>query len=317
VERNFSFNLPKCRPFDVVGLGLNAVDHIITVPHYPEFNTKLRLLSHNQQPGGQVASALTALARLGCKTRYIGKVGDDQAAKLQLSRLKAEGIEHSYVKSISQTTNQIAFIIIDASSGERTIIWDRDERLAFQAQEVEEMAICEGKVLHIDGHDVEADIRAAQIAHKAKMAVVIDVDNFYPGADKLLPHIDFLITSSDFPRRVTNISDYKDALAKLKEISGSYFVAMTLGKEGVLAYHEGEYLTVPGFEVDCRDTTGAGDAFHGGFIYALLQSMSIEETLRFANAVAAMKCQKLGAQTGLPSLVEVNKFLSERSKIIL
>lgn len=315
MEKSFSFNLPKDRPFDVIGLGLNAVDHIITVPHYPEFNTKLRLLSHSQQPGGQVASALTALARLGCKTRYIGKVGDDQAGELQLSRLKKEGIEHSYVKQVSQTTNQIAFIIIDASSGERTIIWDRDERLAFQKEEVEETAICSGKILHIDGHDVEADIEAAKLAHKANMAVVIDVDNFYPGADKLLPHIDFLITSSDFPRRVTGISDYKIALAKLKEISGSYFVAMTLGKEGVLAYHEGEYLTVPGFEIDCRDTTGAGDAFHGGFIYALLQSMSIEKTLRFANAVAAMKCQQLGAQTGLPTLAEVNKFLSERTTL--
>lgn len=315
MEKNFSFNLPENRPFDVIGLGLNAVDHIITVPHYPEFNTKLRLLSHSQQPGGQVASALTALARLGCKTRYIGKVGDDQAGELQLSRLKKEGIEHSYVKQVSQTTNQIAFIIIDASSGERTIIWDRDERLAFQKEEVEETAICSGKILHIDGHDVEADIEAAKLAHKAKMAVVIDVDNFYPGADKLLPHIDFLITSSDFPRRVTGITDHKIALAKLKEISGSYFVAMTLGKEGVLAYHEGEYLTVPGFEIDCRDTTGAGDAFHGGFIYALLQSMSIEKTLRFANAVAAMKCQQLGAQTGLPTLAEVNKFLLERTTL--
>ncbi|KAF0248838.1 MAG: ribokinase-like domain-containing protein [bacterium] len=312
MERNFSFALPENRPFDVVGLGLNAVDHIITVPHYPEFNTKIRLLSHSQQPGGQVASALTALARLGCKTRYIGKVGDDQAGQLQLSRLKAEGIEHTYTKCVSQATNQIAFIIIDSKTGERTIIWDRDERLAIQAEEVEEAAICAGKILHIDGHDVEADISAAQFAHKANMAVVIDVDNFYPGADKLLPHIDFLVTSSDFPGRVTGISDYKAALAKLKEISGSYFVAMTLGKEGVLAYHEGEYLTVRGFEIDCSDTTGAGDAFHGGFIYGLLQSMTIKETLRFANAVAAMKCQKLGAQTGLPSLAEVNKFLSER-----
>lgn len=315
MERHFSFKLPENRHFDVIGLGLNAVDHIITVPHYPEFNSKIRLLSHSEQPGGQVASAMTALARLGCKTRYIGKVGDDEAGKLQLSRLRTEGIEHSYVKCVSQTTNQIAFIIIDAKSGERTIIWDRDEKLAFEAQEVEETAISSGKVLHIDGHDVEADIIAAEFAHKAGMAVVIDVDNFYPGADKLLPHVDFLVTSSDFPFRVTGIRENKTALARLKEISGSYFVAMTLGKDGVMAYHEGEYLIVPGFEIDCQDTTGAGDAFHGGFIYGLLQNMSIKETLRFANAVAAMKCQKLGAQTGLPSLLEVKKFLSEKTKL--
>ncbi len=312
MERNFNFPLPKNRSFDVVGLGLNAVDHIIVVPKYPEFNTKIRLSSHSQQPGGQVASALTALARLGCKTRYIGKVGSDFSGDLQLSRLKAEGVEHSYVKQVKGATNQIAFIIIDEQNGERTIIWDRDEKLAFSAEEVEEEAINSGKILHIDGHDVEADILAAQMAHRAGMAVVIDVDNFYPGAGNLLPFIDFLVTSSDFPRRVTGITDPKEALAKLKEISGSYFVAMTLGSDGVLAYHEGEYLHVPGFEIVCRDTTGAGDAFHGGFIYALLNEMSILETLRFANAVAAMKCLHLGAQTGLPTLAEVKTFLTEK-----
>jgi sulfofructose kinase len=310
VEKNFNFPLPENRPFDVVGLGLNAVDHIIVVPKYPEFNTKIRLSNHSQQPGGQVATALTALARLGCKTRYIGKVGSDFSGDLQLSRLKAEGVEHSFVKQIANATNQIAFIIIDEQNGERTIIWDRDEKLAFSAEEVEEEAISSGKILHIDGHDVAADILAAQMAHKAGMAVVIDVDNFYPGADKLLPFVDFLVTSSDFPRRVTGISEPKQALAKLKEVSGSYFVAMTLGQDGVLAYHEGEYLQVPGFEIICRDTTGAGDAFHGGFIYALLNEMSILETLRFANAVAAMKCLHLGAQTGLPTLAEVKNFLA-------
>lgn len=312
MERNFSFSLPKDREFDVVGLGLNAVDHIVVVPHYPEFNTKTRLISHSQQPGGQIASALTSLARLGCKTRYIGKIGDDPSGQLQLSRLKAEGVEHSQVKCVAGATSQIAFIIIDARSGERTIIWDRDDKLAFAAEEVEESTISTGKILHIDGHDVAADIVAAQMAHKAGMAVVIDVDNFYPGADKLLPHIDFLVTSSDFPCRVTGIKDHKESLAKLKEISGSYFVAMTLGREGVLAYHQGEYLHVNGFEIDCRDTTGAGDAFHGGFIYGLLQNMTIKETLRFANAVAAIKCTHFGAQTGLPTLEQVNAFLAEK-----
>jgi sugar/nucleoside kinase (ribokinase family) len=311
VERNFSFNLPKDREFDVVGLGLNAVDHVVVVPHYPEFNTKIRLLSHSQQPGGQVATALTSLARLGCKTRYIGKIGDDLSGQLQLSRLTAEGVEHKYLKCIPGATSQIAFIIIDSRNGERTIIWDRDDKLAFAPEEVEENVIATGKILHIDGHDVAADIVAAQMAHKAGMAVVIDVDNFYPDADKLLPYVDFLVTSSDFPRRVTGISDHKESLAKLKEISGSYFVAMTLGRDGVLAYHEGEYLHVNGFEIDCRDTTGAGDAFHGGFIYGLLANMTITETLRFANAVAAIKCTQMGAQTGLPTLEQVKAFLAK------
>ena len=117
------FSLSNDKEFDVVGFGLNAVDHMIVVPHYPEFNSKIRLREHSQQAGGQVASALTALARLGCRTRYIGKVGDDSAGALQLKRLSAEGIEHSYVRRVAGATNQIAFIIIDSRNGERTIIW--------------------------------------------------------------------------------------------------------------------------------------------------------------------------------------------------
>jgi sugar/nucleoside kinase (ribokinase family) len=308
----FNITLPADRPFDVVGFGLNAVDHIIVVDRYPEFNSKTRLRAHSLQAGGQVASALTALARLGFRARYIGKIGDDEAGALQQARLTAEGIEHSYAHQVANAANQIAFIIIDAASGERTIIWDRDERLAFQPQELDATAITAGKILHIDGHDVEADIRAAQLAHSAGMAVVIDVDNFYPGADQLLPHIDFLITSADFPRRATGIEEPRRALAKLKEMSGSYFVAMTLGREGALAYHEGEYIHVPAFEIECRDTTGAGDAFHGGFIAGLLQDLDIKETLRFAHAVAAIKCRHYGAQAGLPTRAEVIKFLSER-----
>lgn len=311
----FELTLPQDREYDVVGFGLNAVDEIIVVANYPEFNSKIRLREHSAQTGGQIASALTALARLGCRTSYIGKVGDDAAGNLVLSRLAAEGIEHSSVIQVAGSRNQIAFIIIDATNGERTIIWDRDDRLAFAAEELDPARIVQGKILHIDGHDVAADIRAAEIAHNAGMPVVIDVDNFYPGADKLLPHIDYLVTSSDFPRRVTGISEPREALTRLKEISGSYFVAMTMGRNGVLAYHQGEYIQVPGFAIECRDTTGAGDAFHGGFIYGLLQGMDIMETLRVANAVAAMKCLQYGAQSGLPTLVELEKFLSQAEHI--
>lgn len=308
----FELSLPEGRAYDVVGFGLNAVDHIVVVPTYPEFNTKVRLIEHSRQTGGQVASAMTALQRLGCKTRYIGKCGGDDAGRLVLQQLAHEGIDYSHVIQVPEASNQIAYILIDSRNGERTIVWDRDDRLAFKPDEIDPEVITSGRILHIDGHDVEADIRAAQIARAAGMPVVIDIDNYYSGADRLLPLVDFLITSSDFPRRVTGISSPKEALVRLKEVSGSYFVAMTLGKDGVLAYHNSHFIHVPGFEVECRDTTGAGDAFHGGFIYGLLQGYTIEQTLRVANAVAAYKCRSYGAQSGLPTLAQLEEFLKTR-----
>lgn len=305
----FGIEIPAGKAFDAVALGLNAVDHLIVVPHYPEFNSKIELLSHNVGPGGQCATAMVTLARLGLRTRYIGKAGTDDEGRLLIRALESEGVDFSGLAVIEGADTQTAFIIIDETSGERTIIWHRDERLLIAADEVDREAVTSGRVLHLDGHNVEASIAAARYAQAAGIPTVLDIDNIYEGVEALLPLIDFLISSSTFPGKITHESDLSAALRKLSEMTGSLFVAATLGASGVLAYFKGQYIHSPAFAVDCRDTTGAGDAFHGGFIYGLLAGFSIEKTLAFANAVAALKCRSVGAQTALPSLDEVNALL--------
>jgi len=305
----FEIAIPAGKAFDAVALGLNAIDHLIVVPQYPEFNSKLAFLSHTVAPGGQCATAMVALARLGMRTRYAGKVGSDDEGRRMLRSLESEGVDFSNVAVIDGADTQTAFIIIDETSGERTIIWQRDERLLIAADEVDRAAVTSGRVLHLDGHNVEASIAAARFARAAGIPTVLDVDNIYEGVEALLPLIDFLISSSTFPGKITHESDLRGALRKLSEMTGSPFVAATLGASGVLAYFQGQYIHSPAFPVDCRDTTGAGDAFHGGFIYGLLAGFSVEKTLRFANAVAALKCRSVGAQTALPSLDEVSALL--------
>ncbi len=325
----FGIKLPEGKPFDAVALGLNAVDHLIVVPRYPEFNTKIQFLSHTLAPGGQCATAMVALARLGLRARYIGKVGSDREGRFQIESLLSEGVESSGVMVVEGAETQTAFIVIDRESGERTIMWDRDRRLTIEASEVDRAAVTRGRALLLDGHNVEASIAAARFAREAGVPTVLDIDNIYPGEERLLPLIDFLISSSSFPERMTGEPDLRAALKKLSEMADSSideeesgpksegitpsstpFVAATLGQEGVLAYVDGRYIHSPAFTVECRDTTGAGDAFHGGFIYGLLAGFSVEETLRFANAVAALKCRALGARGGLPTLDEVNALLA-------
>ena len=154
-------------------------------------------------------------------------------------------------------------------------------------------------------------MRAAEYARAAGVPTVLDIDNVYEGAENLLPLIDFLISSATFPERMTGEPDLKRALKKLKDTTGSYFVAATLGVEGVLAYFNDEYIYSPAFPIQCADTTGAGDAFHGGFIYGLLAGYSVEETLQWANAVAGLKCRAVGARTALPTLKEVRELLNQ------
>jgi sugar/nucleoside kinase (ribokinase family) len=306
----FGIDIPEGKPFDAVALGLNAVDHLVLVPHYPEFNSKIEFITHRLTAGGQSATAMAALARLGLKTRYIGNVGSDPLGRFQLESLREDAIESSGVRIIEGAETQTAFIIVDQLSGERTVIWSRDPRLEIDPATIDEQAVISGRVLHLDGHNVEASIIAATLARAAGVPTCLDIDNIYPGAERLLPLIDFLISSSSFPERLTAARDLKSALRRLHEDYGSPFVAATLGDRGVLGYFRGEYIYSPAFKIDCRDTTGAGDAFHGGFLYGVLAGYSVEKTLRFANAVAGLKCRDLGARTGLPSRDQVDDFLN-------
>jgi len=307
---DFGIDIPARKPFDAVALGLNAVDHLIVVPHYPAFNSKTAFLSHTLAPGGQSATAMVALARLGMRAGYIGKVGADDLGRFQIHSISSEGVDTSGVRVVDGAESQTAFIIVDQTSGERTILWHRDAQLTMGKDEVDRAMVTAGRVLHLDGHDVAASIVAARYAREAGVPTVLDIDQFYPGTEGLLPLIDFLISSSSFPERATGEPDLRVALRILADRTHAPFVAATLGENGVLAYVQGQYLHSPAFKIECRDTTGAGDAFHGGFIYGLLAGFSVEQTLRVANAVAALKCRAVGARTALPMLAELESFLA-------
>lgn len=306
------FPLPcQKRPFHVVGLGLNAVDDLCVVPHFPEFNTKVKMISLDRQGGGQVATAMVALARWGLKVRYVGKVGGDALGKFSLESIRREGVDVSFVTVEREAKNQYAFIIVDARSGERTIIWDRDPRLMYRPGELSREAVCSGSVLHLDGHDVWATLQALEWAKEEGITTVIDMDKVEQGTEEMVSKVDFLISSSTFPCRFTGISDPERALLALSKKTKA-FVAMTLGREGCLAITPKGPLYCPGFDVKAVDTTGAGDVFHAGFIFGLLAGWELEQILEFANAVAAIKCTKLGGRPGIPTLSQAFLFLEER-----
>jgi sugar/nucleoside kinase (ribokinase family) len=313
----FPLRLPVSRQFDAVGFGLNAVDHLIVVPEYPAFDTKMRLLDHKQSAGGQTASAMVALRRLGLKTAYAGRFGSDSEGLFGFQTLKDDDVNVEFAEVVEGARNQIAFITIDARSGERTIVWDRDDRLAYKREEAPVEFGPLGRVLHLDAHDPPACVRVAQAARMTGTIVSADIDNVYDGLPELLPLIDIMIGSKEFAGRVTGIADPRKALVELKNKYGCAVVGMTIGDAGAVVYHEGTFIESPGFSAPggCRDTTGAGDAFHGGFLYGFLTGEDLETSLKLGNAVAAMKCSALGARTALPTRSELASFLTYRSVI--
>jgi len=307
----FPFEPKSNKDFDAVGFGLNAVDHLIVVPEYPAFDTKTRFTEYEKSAGGQTASAMVSLQRLGLRTAYAGRFGSDEDGRFGLRAIEYEGVNLDFAEMIDGADNQIAFIIIDSRSGERTIIWDRDERLSYRPDEAPIELATRGRVLHLDAHDPPACAVMARAARDAGVIVTADIDNIYEGLPDLLPLVDVLITSAEFPRRLTGISDARTALIEIKNRYGPAIVGTTLGARGAIIYCAGEFVESPAFEVPggCRDTTGAGDAFHGGFIYGMLNGNSLETCLRLGNAVAALKCRSLGARAALPTVDELNDLL--------
>jgi sugar/nucleoside kinase (ribokinase family) len=312
----FPFSLPENKPFDAVGFGLNAVDHLIVVPEYPAFDSKTRFVDHRLSAGGQTATAMVALQRLGLKTAYAGRFGSDEEGEFGLATVTDEGVNIEFAEIIKGAHTQLAFIIIDARSGERTIIWDRDDRLSYRPDEAPVELASRGRVLHLDAHDPPACAVMALAARAVGTIVSVDIDNIYEGLPELLPLIDILLVSKEFPHRLTGISDGRTSLVELKARYGCAIVGMTLGARGALVYCDGQFIESPAFAVPggCRDTTGAGDAFRGGFLYGLLlHGENLEVSLKMANAVAALKCRDLGARSGLPQVDELNDFLRSQS----
>jgi sugar/nucleoside kinase (ribokinase family) len=307
----FPFILSDNKEFDAVGFGLNAVDHLIVVPEYPAFDTKIRLREHQQTAGGQAATTMVGLQRLGFKTAYAGRFGSDAEGQFGFQALKSESVDTEFAEVIEGARNQVAFIIVDARNGERTIIWDRDERLSYGAREAPVPLASRGRILHLDAHDPPASASMAEAARAAGTIVSADIDNIYEGLPKLLPLLNILITSREFPHRLTGIADERASLVELKARYGCGIVGMTKGRDGAMIYCAGQFIDSPAYEVPggCRDTTGAGDAFHTGFLYGLLSGEDVETSLRMANAVAALKCRSLGARTALPDENELTEFL--------
>ncbi|HEX6280189.1 MAG TPA: PfkB family carbohydrate kinase [Pyrinomonadaceae bacterium] len=311
---NFPFQLKRERQFDVAGFGTNAVDYLIRVPAYPSFNSKVELTDYVQAAGGEIATSMVGLQRLGLRTSYSGRFGDDAAGGFGIESLRSEGVDVSFAEIVPGARTQIAFIVIDERNGERTVIWKRDVKLAFAGEEAPIALAENASVLHMTPHDVDPCLELAARAKKAGTVVSIDLDNIFPRLDELLPLVDVLITSAELPGRMFGIEDKRTALKALRDRYGSSVIGITLGEEGSLLYCDGRFIETPGFMVPggCSDTTGAGDSFRAGLLFGLVTGESVEQSARIANAVAALKCRTVGARTSLPTISELRTLLEKK-----
>jgi sulfofructose kinase len=295
---------------DVVGVGLNATDTLIRLPHFPAYNSKVEFRESGTLPGGQVATAVTACARWGLKARYVGKIGDDSYGQIQRAAMRESRIEAHWIV-VPGCPSQSSFILVDEGTGERTVLWKRDPRLELSPTEIERQWVVRARLLHVDGHDCAAAAQAARWARDADIPVCADLDNLYPGVEALLENVDYALTSKDFPSRLSGENDLFTSLPAIASRYGCRVAAATLGEDGVLAWDGTRHHYSPAFDLQPVDTTGAGDLFHAAFAYSVLRGDDLPRSLEFSCAAAGLACMGMGARGGIASLDRISNLIRD------
>ncbi|MCY4020182.1 MAG: PfkB family carbohydrate kinase [Chloroflexi bacterium] len=294
---------------DIVGIGVCTVDHLMIVPHMPGNNVNMKASAYLMQPGGLASCALVAAARLGARTKIIALVGDDDAGQYIRQELESEGVDTSKLIARAGGESHVSLILVDERSGDRSIMTRPPTGRPIALSEITRADITTAKVLFID--DVsELTLQAARWAREANMKVVLDPARPYEIIKEVLPYVDVPIVPQQWaeawmPGRAP------EAVAEALCEGGATIAAVTLGARGSVVAWEGGTRHIPAFEVDVVDTTGAGDAYHGGFMAVLLEDWEAPRMARFAAAVGSLNCRAVGGRAALPTRPEVDTFLTQ------
>src|SRR5436190_21350511 len=297
--------------WDVVCVGANSVDFVNLLPGYPQpFGSfaKVQIRDRRVLCGGQTATAICTCASLGLRSKYVGVSGTDENGRRIRTELTQRDVDITDL-IIRDAENQFAVILVDETTGERIVLWDRDDKLRLRDRELPVEALTATRVVHVDDVDDDAAIRAARIGREAGAIVTSDIDRLTPRTEELVASVTHAIFAQHVPAYLTGVNDMEQALRKLRKTHG-HVLCVTLGDQGAMALEGDRLYHEPAFKVHAVDTTGAGDVFRGGFIYALLQGQPIDQALRTANAAAAVSCTRLGALNGVPTLDEVRELMA-------
>lgn len=295
----------------VTGIGQCSLDYLALVDSYPDADTKKEILEWHEQGGGPVATALVALSRLGVECSFHGVAGDDDAGDKIRRSLVEEGVDVSGLVIRRTSTSQIAFIAIEKETGRRTIFWKRPTGVPLRDEDLGAGFLDGSGMLLLDGLMPEVSLYAAEQAQKRSVPVMLDAGRMRPGMIELARLSDYVVGSEEFARDL-DWEPTRETLFREREKLGVKVLTITLGRRGsVTVSSQGEYFDTPAFKIGAVDTTGAGDVFHGGYIYGLLRGWDLGETLTFATALAALKCTKVGGRAGIPKLDEVMRFLKK------
>lgn len=302
--------------YDVVGLGVSTLDLLMLVDELPGREMVQRAHDSLLAGGGPVATALVTLARLGARTAMVDKLGDDWRGTLIVEQLQREGVSTDHIVVAKRSSSSIASILVSKGDGARTIVFSPGDAGELARAEVSLADLLSAKILHVNGRHLESCLTLAKQAKRCGVLVSFDggAHRYRPELDALLKLTDVCIVAHEFAASFSGEADDIAVSAARMMEAGPEIVVITAGTDGCWVFSRGEGdFHQPAFVMpSVVDTTGAGDAFHGGFLFGMVRGWSLQDCALLASAVAAISTQALGGRDGLPSLAEVRDFLASR-----
>ena len=297
---------------DFVAIGTLAVDYFALVPIIPGEEQKIMATGYEVHPGGVAGNVLTQVARLGVRSGWIGKIGADESGKILLNEFSREGIDSSHTEVVKDRYSMFTWIQVD-NRGNRAITMFPNVIVELTEEDIEKKHrgyIENSRILQTEicVMPLKPLIKAMEIAKSSGIKTVLDLDvpvsYFVDEAGlgtkdevfKMISLADILIPCKAGAEELIGSKNYEKDIVKILEM-GPEIAAVTVGEEGCIIASKNKVVKIPTYKVEVVDTTGAGDAFHGGFIYGLLNGYDLEDIGKIANACGAFCCTRVGARS--------------------
>lgn len=301
---------------EIAGIGANVFDTLFSVKQYPREDTKMCAYSVKPSGGGPCATGLAAAARLGAKCAFIGNMTDDSGGIFLKNDFEKYGVDTSCVKIKHGYDTFCSCIWLAEASASRTCVFYRGNVPPTEIDENAARIIENAKILLVDGNETDAAVKAAKIAKSGQTKVLYDAGGLYENVENLLPYADILIPSEEFALGHTGENNAERAAKTLFERYSPEVVVITQGKNGGIIYGGSSVERYPVSPVKAVDSNGSGDVFHGAFAFAVTRGMDYKRACVFSSAVSALKCTKVGAREGVPTLDETIDFIKERGEYV-
>lgn len=294
-----------------MGVGYCCMDAVCVVGKYPFVNSKIPVAEFALCGGGPAATALVTLSRMGARVCFVGKAGGDEYGRRIVRELEKENVRTQFIRRERSASSAFAVCIVEKNTGLRTIFYHRGKLLELQKKEVPRRTVASSKFLLLDGHNVEAGLAAAKSARQNNVPVSLDAGEDKPGEENLLRVADVIVIPCRIAQKYTHEKSAQKSAEKIYRKYHAKIVAVTQGEKGCAVACDEGVFTQRAYKVTVKDTTGAGDVFHGALVFGLLKGWNARKAVSFACAAAALKCREYGGRAGIPRLAEAMRFMEQ------